>query len=111
MSEHASQREIEPRKGNTHTAEDHMLVDTNGVFVNILHGSLWVKSVFALNEHRDNPCLYVQVTSEFPGSQISVSAHDNVRTWLVDEFINRFTFLLSDTPYSQASKLDSLTNQ
>jgi hypothetical protein len=97
---------MNPESGNIHTAEDH--VDTDGIFVNVFHGFLRVKSILALDGNWDKASLYVEVASEFLEGHLGISAHDYVGTRLVDGFASGFAFLLPDALHSQATKLDRL---
>src|SRR5258708_16856799 len=94
------------RAGTVHPPKDH--VDTNGISTNILHCFLRIKPVLALNGDRHKTSLYFEITRKFLKGHLSISAHDNVGTRLVNGFASGFTFLLPKTLHSKATKLNSL---
>lgn len=97
---------MKSRTGNIHTSKNN--VDTDGIFVNIFHGSLRIKSILALYGDRNKPHLYVEVARKFLEGHLGVSTHDNVGTRLVDGFASGLAFLLPDSLHCQATKLDCL---
>lgn len=107
------------------TAQDD--IDTDGVFVHVIHSLLGVKPVLTLDRDRDqspdNPhrvqlsvrCsdgrilhLNLEVPRELLQGNLSITSHYDIGPRFVDGFTRRLAFLLPDSLHGKSTKLDGL---
>lgn len=107
------------------TAQDD--INTDGVFVHVIHSLLGVKPVLTLHRDRDqapdNPHrvqlsvgynddrilhLNLEVPRELLQSNLSITAHDNVGSRLVDRFARLLAVFLPYSLHGKTTKLDGL---
>ncbi len=83
-------------------------IDTNGVLVDIFHGSFGIESVVALFRDGHQTRFDIEIAGELLECNLSICAHNDVWTWLMDGLSSSLTLLLPDALHGESAELNGL---